>query len=170
MRRSRNIRSHFFSGRKNWMRDFDTLLCRWGRLADIERGANNLMIGCWESTRCHYRPTYSCQQLWQMLSSFQTSLSFRTSSKSVRKSILKIPPHLNLCHYTTRGVATGVYRYIYPPKISSWKLFCALIAADVVRLLVYTSVVSCSKKIIPTQNEFLATPLYTTLWSSGAFD
>jgi len=36
-----------------------------------------------------------------------------------------------------RGVATGVYRYIYPPKISPWKLFCALIAADVVRLLVY---------------------------------
>jgi len=38
-----------------------------------------------------------------------------------------------------RGVATGtgVYRYIYPPKISPWKLFCALIAADVFRLLVY---------------------------------
>ena len=53
----------------------------------------------------------------------------------------------------------GVYRYIYPPKISPWKLFCTLIAADVVRLLVYTTVVSCSKKIIPTQNEFLATPL-----------
>jgi len=36
-----------------------------------------------------------------------------------------------------RGVATGgsLYRYIYSPKISPWKLFCALIAADVVRLL-----------------------------------
>jgi len=31
----------------------------------------------------------------------------------------------------------AVYRYIHPPKISPWKLFCALIAADVVRLLVY---------------------------------
>jgi len=39
----------------------------------------------------------------------------------------------------------GVYRYIYSPKISPWKLFCALIAADVVRLLVYKTVVSCSK-------------------------
>jgi len=47
---------------------------------------------------------------------------------------------------TSRGIATGVYRYIYPPKISPWKLFCALIAANVVRLLVYITVVSsCSK-------------------------
>jgi len=35
-----------------------------------------------------------------------------------------------------RAVAMGVYRYIYPPKISHWKLFCPLIAADDIRLLV----------------------------------
>ena len=47
--------------------------------------------------------------------------------------------------YQGLGDGEGVYRYIYPPKISPWKLFCALIAADVVRLLVYRTVVSCSK-------------------------
>jgi len=67
------------------------------------------LIGCWESTRCHYRPIYSCQQLWQMLSSFQTSLSFRTSSKSVRKSILKIPPHLKPCHVLHYLVKFGCF-------------------------------------------------------------
>ena len=50
---------------------------------------------------------------------------------AIRYKILRIQQN-------SRGVATGgVYRYIYPPKISPWKLFCALIAADVVRLLVY---------------------------------
>ena len=44
----------------------------------------------------------------------------------------------------SRGVATvGVYRYTLPKSVP--EIFCALIAADVVRLLVYRTVVSCSK-------------------------
>ena len=64
----------------------------------------------------------------------------------------------------TRGVATGggyIGIYTLPNSVTD-QLFCALIAADVVRLLVYRTVVSCSKKIIPTLNEFLATPLTGT--------
>jgi len=39
--------------------------------------------------------------------------------------------------------------YRYPPKISIWKLFCALNAADDVRLLVYRTVVLCIKNLYP---------------------
>ena len=77
-------------------------------------------------------------------------LSFSSPNLSRRR--------LDVCHTSTHGVALvriddaglkraargsqgrsdgAVYRYIYLPKISPWKLFCALIAADVVRLLVY---------------------------------
>jgi len=52
----------------------------------------------------------------------------------------------------------GVYRYIYPPKISHWKLFCALISADDVRLLVYSTVVLCSKNLYPPKTNFWLRP------------
>jgi len=58
----------------------------------------------------------------------------------------------------------GVYRYIYPPKISPWKLFCALIAADVVRLLVYRTVLSCSKKLYPPKMNFWLRPWCLHAW------
>ena len=58
----------------------------------------------------------------------------------------------------------GVYRYIYPPKLSPWKLFCALIAAGVVRLLVYRTVVSYSKKLYPPKMNFWLRP-----WQSAVF-
>jgi len=52
----------------------------------------------------------------------------------------------------------GISVYIYLPKISPCKLFCALIAADVVRLLVYRTVVSCSKKLYPPKMNFWLRP------------
>ena len=55
-----------------------------------------------------------------------------------------------------RGV---VYIGIYAlPKSVPDQLFCALIAADVVRLLVYTTVVSCSFKLYPPKMHFLLRP------------
>ena len=64
-----------------------------------------------------------------------------------------------------QGRSDGGYIGIYTlPKTSPWKLFCALIAADVVRLLVYRTVVglSCSKKLYPTKMNFWLRPW---LWS-----
>ena len=63
--------------------------------------------------------------------------------------------------HTDQGRSDGrVYRYIYPPKISPWELFCALIAADVVRLLVYAyrTVVSYGKKLYPPKMNFWLRP------------
>ena len=57
----------------------------------------------------------------------------------------------------------GISVYIPSQNLSLKIILCTNIAADVVRLLVYRTVVSCSKKIIPTQNEFLATPLTVTI-------
>jgi len=51
---------------------------------------------------------------------------------------------------------------VYTPKNQSLKIIklsCALIAADDVRLLVYRTVVFCSRNLYPLKNKFLATPL-----------
>jgi len=64
--------------------------------------------------------------------------------------------------FAFKGVATGVYRYVYPPKISPWKLCCALIAADDVRLLVQRTAVLCSKNLYhPTTNFWLRPCLHS---------
>ena len=58
----------------------------------------------------------------------------------------------------TGGISVYIYPDKYPPKISPLKLFCALIAASDVRLVVYRTVVLCRKNLYP-QNKFLSMSL-----------
>ena len=67
-----------------------------------------------------------------------------------------MPPHTGV-----RAVATGVYRYIYHQN-QSLKIICVLIAADDVRLLVYRTVVLCSKNFISSKTNFWLRP-----WQDG---
>jgi len=65
-----------------------------------------------------------------------------------RPSVLHTGPHGQVLK------KRGVYGYIYPQKISPWKLFCALIAADDVRLLVFMGLKHCAVKIYSPKTNF----------------
>jgi len=60
--------------------------------------------------------------------------------------------------YVSRGVATGGISVYIPSQNQSLKIIFALIAADVVRLLVYRTVVPCSKKLYPPKMNFWLRP------------
>ena len=65
--------------------------------------------------------------------------------------------HIHSIERLNQGRSDGEYIGIYTLPKSVPEIFCALIAADVVRLLVYRTVVSCSKKLLysPKMNFWL---------------
>ena len=126
----------------------------WARLHDVQ----TLVTGQCTLTLCDREGNRRFASHWSCVRDF----SGLTTSRSMKGDEYSLyAPCWN------QGRSDGVvYRYIYPPKISPWKLFCALIAADVVRLLVYRTVVSCSKKLYPPKMNFWLHPWleYGTLY------
>jgi len=82
--------------------------------------------------------------------------------------IRKIFSRVNICYRTIRGVARGVYRYIYPPKSVNLTNFYAVIGCF---FALWPRTNCCwfwnwnDLKFIPPQMRFLATPLRTVCLS-----